>query len=120
MDRISLKNMRFFAYHGCYPSEKEIGQLFEVDVDLFCDLSLPGISDCLVDTINYLSVFTKIKLIVETESFNLLEKVAQKISDVALAEHGVVSVVVRVRKPGVALGGVLDSVEIEVSRSNIK
>lgn len=120
MDKIRLKNMRFYGYHGCYPSEKEIGQLFEVDVDISCDLSLPGMSDCLGDTVNYLSVFQKIKSVVEAETHNLLERVAQRISDIVLEEQGALSVVVRIRKPGVALGGVLDTVEIEVSRCNVR
>jgi len=31
-DRITLKNLMFYAYHGVFAAEKELGQRFEVDV----------------------------------------------------------------------------------------
>jgi 7,8-dihydroneopterin aldolase/epimerase/oxygenase len=117
MDRISLRNMKFFGYHGCYASEKETGQLFEVDVDLFADLSNAAVSDDLRQTVDYVDMFRRIRSVMEEEKHNLLERVATRIAEVSLASEKVRNVTVRVRKPGVALGGVLDTVEVEVSRS---
>ena len=31
-DRLVLKNMVFYGYHGAYAAEKEMGQKFEVDL----------------------------------------------------------------------------------------
>lgn len=116
MDRISLRNMKFFGYHGCFPSEKESGQLFEVDVDLFADLSQAAVSDNLSHTVDYVDIFQRVRRIMEDEKHNLLERVATRIAEVSLASDEVINVTVRVRKPGVSLGGVLDTVEVEVSR----
>ncbi len=33
-DRITLKSLVFYAYHGVFEAEKELGQKFEVDVDM--------------------------------------------------------------------------------------
>ena len=118
MDRISLQNMRFFGYHGCYQIEKEVGQQFEVDIDLFLNLDRSANSDRLEDTVNYATLFNNVKLAVETEKYNLLERLAGRIADIAFLDTRVKSVDVRVRKPGVALGGVLDTVEVAISRKN--
>ena len=56
MDKIVIKGLRVFAYHGVNPEEKENGQTFELDITLHTDLSRAGMTDDLNDTINYASV----------------------------------------------------------------
>jgi dihydroneopterin aldolase len=41
--KIMLKNCSFYAYHGVFPAEKEIGQRFFVDVEL--DAPIAGVLD---------------------------------------------------------------------------
>ena len=53
MDRISLHNMRFYGYHGVYEHEREMGQRFEIDVELSLDLAQAGATDELEDTLDY-------------------------------------------------------------------
>lgn len=53
MDKIVIKGLRIFAYHGVNPEEKEKGQPFVLDITLYKDLSLPGATDDLNDTVNY-------------------------------------------------------------------
>ena len=38
MDKITIKDLKLFAYHGVNPEEKENGQSFIIDVDYFLDL----------------------------------------------------------------------------------
>lgn len=38
MDKIILKNMQFYGFHGLFPEENKLGQRFQVDVELFTDL----------------------------------------------------------------------------------
>ena len=42
MDKIILKNMAFYGYHGNLDSEKSQGQRFYVDVEIKTDLTKPG------------------------------------------------------------------------------
>ena len=53
MDKIHIRGLRVFAYHGVNAEEKEKGQPFELDVTLAADLSRAGQSDDLSDTVNY-------------------------------------------------------------------
>jgi hypothetical protein len=41
-DIIHLKGMRFFAHHGVYQGEKELGQPFIVDLQLYVDVTQAG------------------------------------------------------------------------------
>ena len=35
MDKIKIKNMQFFAFHGVAEEEQSLGQKFEIDVFFF-------------------------------------------------------------------------------------
>ena len=39
MDKIKIKGIQFHGYHGVYSAEREIGQKYEVDLELNFDLS---------------------------------------------------------------------------------
>ena len=57
MDKIVLKNMAFYGYHGNLESEQAQGQRFFVDVEITTDLTKAGQSDLLEDSINYVEVY---------------------------------------------------------------
>lgn len=116
MDKITLNNMKFFGYHGCEDFEKRNGQIFEADADIFSQTKTAGKSDLLVDAVNYVLIYEKIKDVIENERYDLLERVAQRMAEVVLEDERVELVTVRVRKPAVPLQGLLDWVQIEISR----
>ena len=116
-DSITLDNMAFYGFHGSDPHESKIGGRFFVDVVLNSDLSKPGRTDKLHDTVNYERVYLIIRDHVEGKRFNLLEALAQTIADTLLKEFPALSqVIVRVRKPGVPLRGILDHTQVEIVR----
>ena len=83
-DRILLEGMRFFAFHGNNPEERELGQPFVVDLEVEADLSVAGRSDSLDDTVNYAALYRAVKGVMEGPPRNLLEAVAQDIADAVL------------------------------------
>lgn len=115
--KITLKNMVFYAYHGVFSAEKEMGQKFHVDVELKGDFTPAATSDDFEIALNYVDVYTLVKDIVEEREFNLIEALARAIADEILSAYDIEEVTVRVRKPGAAIGGVLDYVEVEITRS---
>ncbi len=117
-DRITLRNMLFVAKHGVLPHEKETAQRFEVDVDLFLDLSAAGREDVLGLTVNYADVYQAVSGVVSAPSCNLIEAVAERVAAAVLerARGAANAVRVRVRKPQAPIGGFLDTVEVEVWR----
>lgn len=118
MDVIRLLGMEFYGYHGVFEAEQELGQRFEVDVELHRDLKLAGDSDDLDVTLNYVDVYTVVKELVEERVFNLIESLAEEIASQILSSFVVDGVTVRVRKPHVSLGGLLRTVEVEIQRWN--
>ena len=59
---ISLKGLRFYAFHGVYPEEKIIGNQFEIDLDIEC-IPVSGTITSISDTVNY----TDLYLLIRTE-----------------------------------------------------
>ncbi|ADL13287.1 dihydroneopterin aldolase [Acetohalobium arabaticum] len=118
-DYIRLEGLEFYGYHGALAEEKELGQRFIVDLELEIDLQEAGMTDRLDQTINYAEVYQKVKEIVEGDSYDLIEAVAEKIADSLLRDYSILEgIAVRVKKPEVPIPGVLDWVEVEIERSS--
>lgn len=115
-DRIVLANMRFEGRHGFGDDERLNPQPFEIDVELALNLQPAGVDDDLDQSVDYGQVHGKVRWIVETGSFRLLEALAEAISRDVLTDLAVDEVVVRVRKPRVQLGGPLDYAGVEITR----
>ncbi len=103
-DRILLEGMIFYGRHGTLPAERDLGQRFVVDVEIYCDLRPAGLSDDLTKTVDYSEVHRQAREIVEGEPVNLTETVAERIAAAVLERHPPVEAVrVRVAKPEVRL-----------------
>lgn len=98
MDRIELRGLRLLGTHGVLPEEQSRAQPFEIDVDVHADLRAAGASDDLEDTVDYGALSEAVARIVTTEHHALLERVAERIAETALADQRVTSVTVTVRK----------------------
>jgi dihydroneopterin aldolase len=117
MDIIKLSNIVFYAHHGYYKAERELGQRFEMDIEVECDLRQAADTDDLGKTIDYREVYSLAKDAFENYKFKLLETVAERIAEQILNSFNVMTVLIRVRKPHVPLKGFLDHIEIEIKRS---
>ncbi len=118
MDKIIIKNMKFYAFHGVYPEERSNGQDFYIDAELYMDLKKAGKSDSLDDTADYSKIYALIKSINEINKFMLVEKLADTICHEVLRNFGNIDMIrVCVRKPHALMAGEADWVGVEVSRS---
>lgn len=45
MDKIHIRGLRLYGYHGVNDYEKRKGQPFELDITLYADLSRPCATD---------------------------------------------------------------------------
>ena len=84
-DRVVISDLRAVGVHGILPEEKRRAQPFRIDLEIGADLVLAGRSDSLADTIDYSEVSRLVVSIVEENSFELLERLAQVIADTILA-----------------------------------
>ncbi|MCZ8517599.1 dihydroneopterin aldolase [Paenibacillus filicis] len=117
MDKMSLKQMQFFANHGVYPEENRLGQRYIVDVDMYMPLDKPGRSDALEDTVNYAEVYEVIKACVEKKTFKLIEALAEDIASEVLRTYTSINeMTVRVVKPHPPVAIFFDGVSVEIHR----
>jgi dihydroneopterin aldolase len=113
--KISLENIRLYGYHGATHNERELGQRFEVDVEITADLSEAVKHDDMKRTINYEQVFRLVEAEVVRERYHLLETIADRIGRDVLQKFGATEVLVRIRKPSVPIAGAIDHVQVEVT-----
>lgn len=118
MDKIILKGMKFFAYHGVYAEEQEKGQDFIVDAELGVDTRHAGRTDDVQDSVDYSAVFQTVRDVTQKNKFRLLEKLADSISREILTKYpGVKYVKLCVKKPSVPIDGELEWAAVEIERS---
>lgn len=97
-DVIELRGLRVVGTHGALPEEQDRAQPFEVDLDVHADLSAAGATDRLADTVDYGAIAAGVAGVVSGEHHQLLERLAQRVADVVLADGRVEAVTVTVRK----------------------
>lgn len=115
-DKIILRGMRFHGRHGYLPAERELGQWFEVDLELTLDLSRAGKSDDIQDTLNYADLYDRIKAVVEGPPFALIEALAEKLIGICFSFEQPESVKILLKKPQAPLGGPLAYAAVELER----
>lgn len=99
-DRIELKGLECFGYHGVLPSEKETGQVFIVDAVCWLDCTPAAAADDLNLTLNYAELAQLIHDTVTGEARDLIEAVAADIADQVMQRFELLHAVeITVHKP---------------------
>ncbi len=121
-DCIRLINMGFYAYHGTTKAEREVGQRFYLDAEIFLNLEKAGQTDDVKDTIDYRKVYSLVNEMTCQKKYHLIEALAQDIANEIIEKFPHIDRVhVTIRKPQVPLlCGILDHVEVSIIRKNHK
>tara|TARA_B100001113_G_C20844669_1_gene506897 strand:+ start:238 stop:663 length:426 start_codon:yes stop_codon:yes gene_type:complete len=122
MGKIFLKNIRFYAYHGCMLEEEKIGSDYIVNLNVNTDLSHSSVTDKLEDTVDYVSLLAIVKKQMSKRS-NLLENLADRIIKQIFNDLPKVNKVnIRVSKKNPPIGGDVEEVcvERELKRSSLE
>ncbi len=115
MDKISIDDITCYAHHGVLPGERELGQEFEISLELGTDFS--GIkADRIEEAIDYRQAIDMVKDIVCGEPCRLLETLAERIAHALLQLPGILEVEVEIRKPNPPIPGVKGGVGVSISR----
>lgn len=85
MDTIHLNNLVYGGTHGNLDWEKETPQRFRVHVDIKIDTSDVIETDELEDTVCWFELRDDIKEVIEEESYNIVEKLTDRIAEVVMA-----------------------------------
>jgi 7,8-dihydroneopterin aldolase/epimerase/oxygenase len=98
-DVVELRGLRLVGVVGVLPEERERAQPLEVDLDVHVDTTAAGVSDDLVDTVDYGALCDRCASVVATLRPELLERLALVLADEVLAaDDRIVAVTLAVRK----------------------
>lgn len=118
MDKIIMKNLSFYGYHGVLEEENKLGQKFIIDAVLHVDLEEASKSDSVYDTVNYAEVFEIVQYHASIMKYKLIETLAQNIIDEIFEKHKKVQEIeITVKKPEAPVNGIYDYFAVEIRRS---
>ena len=111
---IFLRNVRFHAFHGVLPQERQVGGDFLVSLRVGYPVEKAKESDEVEDTLNYATLFNLVKREMDVPS-QLLEHVAGRIVKAVVADFPVVaSVDLELIKLNPPMGADSDGAGVEV------
>jgi dihydroneopterin aldolase len=117
MDKIIIKNLKLFCYHGVNPEEKVDGQNFVFDVEASVDLSTPCATDNVDDTVSYAKMIKTIRRVAQCQKDDLIERVAQRVIDALFDEYKKVQAIkITVMKPEAPIKADFDYVAVQIER----
>ena len=117
MDKIFLRGMRFVATHGVLPHERVVPQPFVLDLDLGLDLGTAGKEDDLAATVSYAEVYDVAANVMQGETKNLIEALAEGVAEELLAAFQKLRWVrVMVHKPAAPICGLFSDVGVSITR----
>jgi len=115
---IRIKKASFYGYHGVFQQEQNIGGKFEADVDLHTNFIHAATTDKLQETINYEQVYNVMSDLALRKKFYLIEALTNAmVNELFQTFPSVHKIALRVRKNNPPIGGVVDSVEVEVVKT---
>jgi len=116
-DRISLRGVRGYGYHGVLESERRLGQEFIADVILWLDTRAAAAADDLSLTVDYAALAATLHEIIAGEAVALIETLADRLAAACLADRRVGEAEVTVHKPHAPAGVPLGDVSVTIRRS---
>ena len=116
MDRIHIKDLEISGIVGINPEERTNKQDILVNLTLWVDTNQAAVSDDIDDTVNYRTLCKAIISHVESGRPKLVERLADELAGICLADRRVEQAEVTVEKPGAL--NFARSVGITVLRSN--
>ncbi len=117
MDKIIIKNLEAFGYHGVFEEEAFLGQKFIVDAVLYLDTRRVGKTDDLKASLDYGEACHVIKKLVETERYQLIERLAEVLAEkLLLAFSALKSVEITVKKPWAPVLVPMETVAVSIKR----
>jgi dihydroneopterin aldolase len=117
-DRIILKGLGFFGYHGVLSAEQTLGQRFFIDLECGTDLSAAASTDSIAGAISYADLYEVVRQTFDSQRVDLIEALAHRIVTALFAQFaGIDWIVIRVRKPEAPIAMVRGEAAIELHRT---
>lgn len=117
MDKIILKNLAFFGFHGVLEQEKTLGQKFFVDITVSTDTKNAGLSDEVDDTVSYAEIYEIARFHTQEKRYDLIEALAENISkDILMKYNDISEIETEIKKPEAPVRGIFDYMAVRICR----
>lgn len=114
MEKIIIKGLELFAYHGVNPEEKENGQNFILDITVTLNADKAKSTDNVDDTVSYAKIIKTVKAVFCEKSYDLIETAANKVGvSIIQAYPSLESVTVLLMKPEAPINAKFQYVAVE-------
>ncbi len=113
---IRIEGIEVFAFHGVLAEEKDKGQEFLIDVELVPNSDRACDTDTIEDAVDYGAVTESVVAIATGNTFDLLERLADRIAVDLLGQFPIERVVVSVHKPHAPIRAAFRDVVVTVAR----
>lgn len=116
LDVISFRGLHVRAYHGVHDHERQDGQDFWIDADVWVDTRAAAASDDIDDTLHYGHLMRAIADAAAHPAVDLLETLAERLAGVTFAFAGPQAVRITVHKPKAPVKLRFDDISVSILR----
>ena len=112
--RIEIRGLRVYGYHGVMEHERQEGQYFVIDATIKVDAERASATDDIANTVSYAEIAHLISENVRNNPVNLLETLSQRLADEVLfaASPWAKKVKITVSKPDAPIDLYFDTVAV--------
>ena len=104
MDVVFINDLRIETIIGIYDWERKVKQTISLDLEMGTDIRKSAATDAIEDTLNYKAVAKRLIAFVGDSEYQLVETLAEKITEIVLAEFEMPWMKLTVHKPGAVRG----------------
>lgn len=117
MDKIIIKDLKIFAYHGVHKEEKRDGQNFILDITVSVDIDNACKSDNVNDTVSYSEIIYEVTRVFTESSCDLIERAAERVSECIFEKFPkVTECEILLKKPEAPINADFSFVAVEIRR----
>ena len=117
MDQLQIKDLEIFAYHGLFPSEKELGQKFVISARLSYDMTRAATELDLTASVHYGELCQQWTTWFQESTEDLIETVAYKLVEHTFETYPLVQEIeLELKKPWAPVHLPLDTCSVTIHR----
>lgn len=117
MDQLHIKDLEIFAYHGLFPSEKELGQKFVISASLSYDMTKAATDLDLEASVHYGELCQQWTTWFQETTEDLIETVAYKLVERTFETYPIVQEIkLELKKPWAPIHLPLDTCSVTIHR----
>jgi dihydroneopterin aldolase len=104
MDIVYIRELNIKTVIGIFDWERKVKQTVSLDLEMGTDIAKAAATDHIDDTLDYKAVSKRLIAFIEASEFQLVETMAERVTEIVREEFSVPWVRLRLSKPGAVRG----------------